>query len=169
MTKTEYKRNPNGHFLDGTPGGPGRRGYGYEVRFKKIFSNVFDEPTIRAACIQLKAHVFGQKIEMSTGKLVEDSDSTPQSRIAAWTKMAEYAFGKPVQPIIDVDNHDEELTEALREVAESLQLATDDKLESFVTDMKKHLRKLNDAAMKKKRKKKIVAELIEQDVEKNNQ
>lgn len=156
-------REKNGTFgKGGQPNPGGRRGYGYETRFKKIFSEVFDETTIRAACIQLKAHVFGQKIEMSSGKLVEDPMSTPQSKIAAWTKMTEYAFGKPVQPIIDVDNHDEELTEALREVAESLQLATDDKLETFVTDMKKHLRKLNDAAMKKKRKKKVVSELVNQ-------
>jgi Rad3-related DNA helicase len=164
-----YVRKADGTFAAGNRGGPGHPGYGKEYKFRKIFDDVFDEATVRAACIQLKSHIFGQKIDMASGKIVDDPDATANSILTAWQKMADYKFGKAVQPIIDFDNHDEELTEALREVAESLQLATNDKLETFVTDMKKHLKKLNDAAMKKKRKKKIVAEIVEQSVDGDNQ
>ena len=101
-------RNSNGTFAKGHKFATGRKGYGFEANLSDVFGDVFDEPTVRAACQQLKAHIFGQKVNVKTGAIEDDPLSSPQSRIAAWTKMADYTFGKPVQPVL-VDDADGDL------------------------------------------------------------
>lgn len=141
----EVKRDAGGKWSKGQTGNSaGRRGYGYEVKFKKIFSEVFDEPTIRAACIQLKSHVFGQKVDVKTGQIVDDLLSTPGSRIAAWTKMAEYAFGKPIQPVVVGQDEDGELIGLLKSMAHSVKDESEERQQQFVEEMKSHLSKLNE-------------------------
>jgi len=136
-------RNKNGTFAKGQSGNrSGRKGYGFEVRFKKIFADVFDETTIRAACVQLKAHVFGQRVDVKTMTVVDDPDSSPTSRLAAWTKMAEYAFGKPIQPMVVAEDQDGELLEVMKSMAASIKQENDEaKLQGIVDEAMEYLNK----------------------------
>lgn len=144
MPDFEIKRENGGKWAKGQTGNKnGRRGYGYETKFRKIFSEVFDEPTIKAACIQLKSHIFGQKVDIKTGKVVDDPLATPSSCIAAFTKMAEYAGGKPVQFVVAAQDEDGELMNLLKSMAQGIQTENDDKLDEIVEQAKKHLEKLN--------------------------
>jgi hypothetical protein len=139
-------REKNGTFAKGGQPNPGgRKGYGYEKRFRHIFRDVFDDASIRATMIQLKSHVFGQKVDIETGKIVTDADSTPQSRIAAATKVLEYGLGKPKQfiELAETSELHEEVVGMITSMAESIVIENDEKLEEFVDEMKDHLAKLN--------------------------
>ncbi len=140
-------RRNNGRFAQGNKAalgnkGGGRKGYNIEFRALTVFNEVFDEQTFRATCIQLKSHVFGQMVDVKTGKIIDDPDSTPHSRLSAWEKMANYKLGKPIQPLIMAPDEDGELMNVLKGMADSIKSAPDEKLVEFEGEMKEYLKKV---------------------------
>jgi hypothetical protein len=116
----ENGRDKTGRFAAGNKlaRNGGRKGYGIEYKALKIFNEVFDENTFRATCVQLKAHIFGQKVEVKTGKVIDDPLATPHSCLAAWTKMASYKLGMPVQPVVVSQDSDGDILKIYKEMNE---------------------------------------------------
>jgi len=147
-------KDNKGRFTEGNKVAVGNKGGGrksYNIEFKALttFNEVFDEATFRATCIQLKAHIFGQKVDIKTGKIEDDLDSTPHSRLSAWEKMANYKLGKPIQPLVFTEDENKELLNLFNDMYVSIAKEKDDKLDDIVEQAKTFLEKEE----KKKRKK----------------
>jgi hypothetical protein len=109
-------RNEHGKFVKGAwQGGPGRPPKAHEDRYRGIFSETITPEKFRASCLQVWLDSVGKKLNPD-GKMVEDSNSTPAARVNAFTRLASFALGRPVQPIL-VDSADGDLLARFREMS----------------------------------------------------
>ena len=110
-------RDEQGRFVKGEwPGGPGRPAKHYEEKYRIAFSEVVTPEKFKASCQQVWMDSVGKKIDLR-GKLVEDADSTPASRVSAFSRLASYALGKPIQPVL-IDSADGGLLAVFRDMSD---------------------------------------------------
>lgn len=109
-------RNEHGKFMKGTwQGGPGRPSKAHEDKYRNIFSETITPEKFRASCVQVWLDSVGKKLNQD-GKMVEDPGSTPAARVTAFTRLASFALGRPVQPIL-VDSADGDVLARFREMS----------------------------------------------------
>jgi len=109
-------RDDQGKFMKGTwPGGPGRPSKAQEDKYRRIFSETITPEKFRASCLQVWLDSVGKKLSQD-GKMTEDPDSTPAARVAAFTRLASFALGRPVQPIL-VESAEGDLLAQFREMS----------------------------------------------------
>jgi len=109
-------RNEKGKFVKGVwQGGPGRPPKALEDKYRTIFSETITPEKFRASCVQVWLDSVGKKLSQD-GKMVEDPSSTPAARVTAFTRLASFALGRPVQPIL-VDSADGDVLARFREMS----------------------------------------------------
>ena len=110
-------RDEKGHFIKGKwKGGPGRPPKAREEKYRYIFTDTIPPEKFRASCYQIWLDSVGKKLNKD-GKLVTDAKSTPHSRTTAFVRIAEYALGKPVQPLL-FDHAEGELLDVFRQMSD---------------------------------------------------
>ena len=110
-------RDHKGRFRKGVyKGGPGRPPKSREEKYRSIFSETVPPEKFKASCYQIWLDSVGKKVSKD-GKLVDDAKSTPYARANAFGRIAAYAIGKPVQPVL-VDNAEGALLDVFREMSD---------------------------------------------------
>lgn len=93
-------RDDNGRFLKGAwKGGPGRSTKAREEKYRAIFAEVINPEKFKASCLQIWLDSVGKRLDKD-GKMIEDTDSTPATRVNAFSRIAGYVLGKPIQPVL---------------------------------------------------------------------
>ena len=110
-------RDESGRFLKGMwRGGPGRTAKAKEEKYRGIFTEVVDAEKFRASCLQVWLDSIGKKLDKD-GKMIEDADSTPATRVNAFSRIAAYALGRPIQPVL-LDSAEGDILAIFREMSE---------------------------------------------------
>ena len=110
-------RDENGRFLKGMwTGGPGRAAKAKEEKYRVAFAEVVDAEKFRASCLQVWLDSIGKKLN-ADGKMIDDADSTPATRVNAFSRIAAYALGRPIQPVL-VDAAEGDILAIFREMSE---------------------------------------------------
>jgi len=92
------ERDSSGRFVAGVwKGGPGRPAKTHEERYGRIFSATIPLEKFQASCLQIWLDSVGKKIDKN-GKLIDDPHSSPFTRVNAFTRIALYVMGRPVDP-----------------------------------------------------------------------
>lgn len=126
-------RDENGRFLKGVwKGGPGRSTKFKEEKYRTIFSEVVNPEKFRASCLQVWMDSVGKKLDKD-GKMIDDSNSTPATRVNAFARIAAYALGRPIQPIL-VDSAEGDILAIFREM-------DNDKLDQIIAEAQRILEK----------------------------
>jgi hypothetical protein len=126
-------RDENGRFLKGIwKGGPGRSTKSREEKYRTVFSEVINSEKFRASCLQVWMGSVGKKFDKD-GKMVDDSNSTPATRVNAFARIAAYALGRPIQPIL-VDSAEGDILAIFREL-------DNDKLDQIIAEAQRILEK----------------------------
>jgi len=108
-------RDEQGKFVKGAwKGGPGRPAKTHEEKYRRIFSETITLERFRASCHQLWLDSVAKRITPE-GKLVNDPDSTPATRLIAFGRIAAYAMGRPIQPLL-VDSAQGDVLAIFREM-----------------------------------------------------
>ena len=110
-------RDESGRFLKGMwRGGPGRAAKAKEEKYRGIFTEVVDAEKFRASCLQVWLDSIGKKLDKD-GKMIEDADSTPATRVNAFSRIAAYALGRSIQPVL-LDSAEGDILAIFREMSE---------------------------------------------------
>ena len=110
-------RDESGRFLKGAwRGGPGRAARAKEEKYRLAFAEVVDAEKFRASCLQVWLDSIGKKLDKD-GKMIEDADSTPATRVNAFSRIAAYALGRPIQPVL-LDSAEGDILAIFREMSE---------------------------------------------------
>lgn len=110
-------RDESGRFLRGAwKGGPGRAARAKEEKYRVAFAEVVDAEKFRASCLQVWLDSIGKKLDKD-GKMIEDADSTPATRVNAFSRIAAYALGRPIQPVL-LDSAEGDILAIFREMSE---------------------------------------------------
>lgn len=126
-------RDENGRFLKGAwKGGPGRATKAKEEKYRAVFAEVVNPDKFKASCLQLWMDSVGKKLDKE-GKMIEDADSTPSTRVNAFARIAAYALGRPIQPIL-VDSAEGDILAIFREM-------DDQKLDEIISEAQRILEK----------------------------
>lgn len=121
-------RDENGRFLKGMwRGGPGRAAKAKEDKYRVAFAEVVDAEKFRASCLQVWLDSIGKKLDKD-GKMIEDADSTPASRVNAFSRIAAYVLGKPLQPVL-VENS---IPDTLLELYQQMNAMSDEQLDVII-------------------------------------
>lgn len=126
-------RDQFGRFLKGAwMGGPGRPAKAKEEKYRAVFSETITPDKFKACCLQIFMDAIGKKLDQD-GKMIDDSTSTPSSRVNAFARIAAYALGRPIQPIL-VDSAEGDILAIFREMP-------DDKLDEIIAEARRILEK----------------------------
>ena len=110
-------RDESGRFLKGMwRGGPGRAAKAKEEKYRVAFAEVVDAEKFRASCLQVWLDSIGKKLDKD-GKMIEDADSTPATRVNAFSRIAAYALGRSIQPVL-LDSAEGDILAIFREMSE---------------------------------------------------
>lgn len=125
-------RDINGRFITGWRGGPGRSAKAKEEKYRTVFSETITADKFKASCLQLWMDSVGKKLAPD-GKMIDDSTSTPAMRVNAFARIAAYALGRPIQPIL-VDSAEGDILAIFREL-------DNDKLDQIIAEAQRILAK----------------------------
>lgn len=133
-------REKNGTFAKGNRGGPGRPHKEFVKKYRSIFDEVFTEKRWREILVQQYLDAAGKKIVGDA--IVNDETSDPHKRGQAFGRIAPYALGKPIQPIVVGEDIDGELMDMIKGMAEVIQQENDEaKLQGIVDEAMEYLNK----------------------------
>ena len=122
-----------GHLQDEPgKGGPGRSTKAKEEKYRAVFAETITEDKFKACCLQIFMDAIGKKLDQD-GKMIVDSSSTPSTRVNAFTRIAAYALGRPIQPIL-VDSAEGDILAIFREMP-------NDKLDEIIAEARRILEK----------------------------
>ena len=111
-------RDDQGRFKKGEyHGGPGRPRKTPELSRQQILSEIITPGKFRAVVQQVWLDAVGKKIDKD-GKLVDDAKSTPLARSNAFTRLAGYVLGRPIQPLL-VDNAEGNVLDLFRSMSDA--------------------------------------------------
>ena len=131
------ERDEKGRFIKGAwKGGPGRPAKTREEKYRSIFSETIPPEKFKASCYQVWLDSVGKRLG-KTGNLEDDPRSTPYTRTNAFGRIASYAIGKPIQPVL-LDHAEGTLLDVFREMS-------DENLDQVIAEAKRVLEDSGDA------------------------
>lgn len=111
-------RDEQGRFLKGDwKGGPGRATKQREENYRTIFSATITPEKFQASCHQVWLDSVGKKLN-AEGKLLDDPNSTPASRVSAFARLANYVLGNPIQPVLVENSVENEILTVFKQMSE---------------------------------------------------
>ena len=111
-------RDDQGRFLKGEwKGGPGRATKRREENYRTIFSETITPEKFKASCHQVWLDSVGKKLN-AEGRLLDDPNSTPATRVSAFARLANHVLGKPIQPVLVEKSVEEDILAIFQQMSE---------------------------------------------------